>query len=1828
METKARHVRNPKYWGAPYDTPLPLPKRFKVPGQTVAVQTSIDQLTDTQREWVNNVGAPDNPAHAFKRRNGTVISVSSERLAQFLSTALDGATPQETKDGMTWYANAHGFINHLVDRYRVSPQVAAAVTSAISPRQRWEPNKAGAETVLGFLTEVGGGDDDQTADDIGVTFRKFVRMALKVWDKNDPNVVTGAKRRSFINNMLDPDNDFDVTVDSWVMTAVKVAYPDSGWTDGDIGAWADHGHDLKDDPVNAGYIIIADAFRKVAKERGITPAQAQAIYWTMAKDGRFGSSVSHKALPLSDWPYTDPYMDPSGGDWTDPDYWDAALIREYEDRGGPGLIESAWQTTPQWQEHTRYAKDNPIAVSIAHQLRSTHHDVVIRIKELLDGFIVLENKIRRVRDTAYWGMPYNTPITPGMRPASRGRGDPSNLEEVFQQLQDQIDNGTLPHDNLLDDEELDLTDADYIDNARTVAKMPQWFRDFTQCSEIRAIAYRLCDEDPDDPSLVDARLSSRLDRDAYSYEAEDMAYALVQGIEHSPEYDGDLFRAIWVPKGRTKNLKVGEEMDVPLVSAGDDQATLEGFFGNRRTRPDPSNFESVTFVFEHPKAVRGNSYKRIHVIDPDKLADAWEEGSIYVDVSETGNLGLDYAALALDRVDPDDDLGLGTDLSFTEYVVGGKFTVKKIKRTKDGAITVTLSQDSVFSIKGLKISEYDDLFDFPLYPGGFRDGYPKTKPMEQKGIIRHVRDAGFWGKPVGTPITPGMKPTPKEPDFSVMPARRFSIKRAANRLRLISPFGRHDGKGTHTDPIDCGDDIDKAHRLLAKNKHVRLNTPLEVSFLIDQLKDEAAYAKAHGKTTPDYNLCNITVPYTNLFCLETKDIPRIKMPQFSGQPVEGSYAETKFDGKESDVMDEFDKVLKELGIAVDITSVPAQDLKATQNELVGTKVGIIKSLMKEGKIEDKEIYVTRDGYVVDGHHRWAAKMALDLDDGVLGDVDMPVKMIDADIGYVIDLANAFTSMAGIKPKATGAQAEGVKMVVQISELLDKFIALESKVGHVRDAAYWGMPVGTPITPGMKPHGKPSTRTTAKPTQKVRARVRVASTGTVDTSANPQFVKRVVKERDHRGSAITDRVSKWSDEDKANAEALVEDTRKRGKVMVAVPTDVVESVLNEGVKSQFATKSSKGALAYRRRAIIESAVFDMPMAVDPEIRPVYGYVSVDDPTQASVAMYGQVRFQLKPSVKKRSSFSFGDSLDDTVMPAAMTGNLSTTAMHSAFGERVNPSKPDGLQAKTYIEAQVHGGIRPTDIAEAFVPEGKVYDKYADMAAKKGIKVSRYQYKPKSLPARVMGEVERRTTRAVSTAIRKLDDEDPNIYNQIKTLLDGFIDIENKVRHVRDTEYWGLPYNTPILPGMKPKLSVPKGTWTREMDEQSYRPGWERGEPAQIGPMTADTLVYKAGTSKEYTIIHWGNSYEVHPRHKRDVNTIQVANLESAVFYAENDQLNIRASHPPKPTEEGWWTPKMDDFLSEHSSDGWGYVRLNVYDRHVPALRLGHGRNEVIIHQTPKGDYRLRVTDTPSLNAGIRPFHTFEECVAALGTPPWEHTDVDTEFTRSLPKLKDGPDSIDRASKATNPQWSEYGPGEYQINCQKCVIAYELRRRGYDVEAAPGCGGDDYSIGMFSWFGADQPKSIVEERRFAAVSRAYGRPLEHEFEGLNALSPAKERRQSVVDRIKANHWPVGSRGVLTVTWGSWQGVPHVVSWEWTKDGLVMIDPQLGRVFDRSTPQSKSASDLFWAHALPDGIYRLDDQPIIGSTHNTEGGVAYMGSGRIISIEPHQDIVVRAK
>ena len=254
-------------------------------------------------------------------------------------------------------------------------------------------------------------------------------------------------------------------------------------------------------------------------------------------------------------------------------------------------------------------------------------------------------------------------------------------------------------------------------------------------------------------------------------------------------------------------------------------------------------------------------------------------------------------------------------------------------------------------------------------------------------------------------------------------------------VKDLNKPGRVGGEGTAADPIDVKGNVSEALRHLAAGHHVRLNRPSELTLLMQEVQRHAAETEAAPKNEkPDWDFGKLSVKGTNLFAAQNKGIRRIHMPQFSGLAQPGTHAEKVAGGagKFADLTDEFEQHLKDKGIKVTRETMPASHLKATQSELVGSKVAGFADAFLHGnpkavKAMSEPIMVTKDGYVIDGHHRWGANMLVDAVDGRLGsDTPMNVRKVDMEIGAMIPMANAWAHQVGIASAAATAGDTGPK----------------------------------------------------------------------------------------------------------------------------------------------------------------------------------------------------------------------------------------------------------------------------------------------------------------------------------------------------------------------------------------------------------------------------------------------------------------------------------------------------------------------------------------------------------------------------------------------------------------------------------------------------------------------------------------------------------------------------------------------------------------------------------------------------------------------------------
>lgn len=207
---------------------------------------------------------------------------------------------------------------------------------------------------------------------------------------------------------------------------------------------------------------------------------------------------------------------------------------------------------------------------------------------------------------------------------------------------------------------------------------------------------------------------------------------------------------------------------------------------------------------------------------------------------------------------------------------------------------------------------------------------------------------------------------------------------------------------------------------ILKGKRVFFDDQKNVHTSLKKLAEMAADAKSKGKEAPNYDLCKVAVKGTNIFCTGNKGIKRIDMPQLGGVPAKGSLSEkfTRNPYNKAEVIgaEAFKTFLKEKGYKIKQGKVPVAKLMSTQNELVGPKVAKMMT-QTDFDISANPIFITADNYILDGHHRWAANVGKDAEDGKLGNWNMPVEIIQAPITEVLPMTVKWGQDVGLKAKS-------------------------------------------------------------------------------------------------------------------------------------------------------------------------------------------------------------------------------------------------------------------------------------------------------------------------------------------------------------------------------------------------------------------------------------------------------------------------------------------------------------------------------------------------------------------------------------------------------------------------------------------------------------------------------------------------------------------------------------------------------------------------------------------------------------------------------------------
>lgn len=166
--------------------------------------------------------------------------------------------------------------------------------------------------------------------------------------------------------------------------------------------------------------------------------------------------------------------------------------------------------------------------------------------------------------------------------------------------------------------------------------------------------------------------------------------------------------------------------------------------------------------------------------------------------------------------------------------------------------------------------------------------------------------------------------------------------------------------------------------------------------------DLAAVAAVTDKVAADggkTDICLVNPP----LCQGSLGIERAEMPQLTKEASEAMLTAAKAEGVEFEEVD-----------------IKATDLKATQGEINATKVVGMAQAMASGKTLGGALpVVSSDGYVLDGHHRWAAQWLVGKDKPMRAlRVKLPIKSL-------LDFSDRFSAPKKTFYESVKAAVDGI-----------------------------------------------------------------------------------------------------------------------------------------------------------------------------------------------------------------------------------------------------------------------------------------------------------------------------------------------------------------------------------------------------------------------------------------------------------------------------------------------------------------------------------------------------------------------------------------------------------------------------------------------------------------------------------------------------------------------------------------------------------------------------------------------------------------------------------
>lgn len=128
--------------------------------------------------------------------------------------------------------------------------------------------------------------------------------------------------------------------------------------------------------------------------------------------------------------------------------------------------------------------------------------------------------------------------------------------------------------------------------------------------------------------------------------------------------------------------------------------------------------------------------------------------------------------------------------------------------------------------------------------------------------------------------------------------------------------------------------------------------------------------------------------------------------------------------------EDFEAALTKLGIKFEPRVFTPDELTPVQAEMDMGNVGLIMgswldpALRAKFKMDEQVLYVTRDGYVIDGHHRWASALLAQQKSGI--PVELKCVVVDLDHEEALRICNEYNDHIGVTRQTLGATSPDAK----------------------------------------------------------------------------------------------------------------------------------------------------------------------------------------------------------------------------------------------------------------------------------------------------------------------------------------------------------------------------------------------------------------------------------------------------------------------------------------------------------------------------------------------------------------------------------------------------------------------------------------------------------------------------------------------------------------------------------------------------------------------------------------------------------------------------------